>query len=139
MRLAPVILLGLFVIACASGDSRGSEEGFSLRGVVMVTDYESSWASASQCVGERSYSDLFVGQTVKVQDGAGQLLATGSLTAGSAGEGSEASMCSLLIEVDGIPRADSYVVFVGSRGPFVYTFEEMDEREQWSVSYGFGD
>lgn len=109
-------------IAMARRDARASAtatpsstlgQTMNVRGAVKlrVGQY---FAAGNSCAGDGGYRDLAPGAQVTVTDETGKILAVGRITTGA---GSATSGCTLLFEVDNVPRgAAFYGVEVSHRG-----------------------
>lgn len=76
------------------------------------------------CAGADGYSDIGRDTAVTVKDGKGEILAATSLGQGKGG----AAACTFSFGFPVTEGQDSYVVSVGHRGDFVYTFEQLRSR-----------
>jgi hypothetical protein len=130
-------------------------ETFSLNGgVILSGDTKSyTWDPGKPCSGSGGYSDLRGGSGVVVKDGQGIVIAKGSLGSGvgvaerqDCGAPGEHPLCDPMggrvckfsFTVEAIPRSEFYVVDMGKRGQFTYSFDEI-QSQGWGVEYMIGD
>lgn len=106
---------------------------FALEGTFMLVDSESVLGGDGFCIGIGGYSDIKSGLSVTVKDGAGLILATGSL------ENSRRSgnSCSYSFRIRDIKQADFYSVEVGRRGSLTFSHSEMLSNN-WNVAFTLG-
>lgn len=124
-----VIVLGI-VLALTLGGTKHTITG---EMTLMDSDgYDDSIVGG--CEGSGGYDDISYGTAVTVRDGAGEILATGSLDSGEV----VGDWCNFTFTVEDVPGADFYEVEVSHRGGLSYSSKEMDEKD-WFVSVSLGD
>jgi hypothetical protein len=150
-----VLLLGGCGFVSGGAKPTPTPETFTLKGAVTLSGDTKSytWEPGEPCSGSGGYSDLRGGSDVVVKDREGTVIGKGSLGSGvgvavrqDCGAPGEhplcdpmgGRVCKLSFTVDGIPRSDFYVVEMGKRGQFTYSFDEIQSQD-WSVEYAIGD
>jgi hypothetical protein len=102
-------------------------ETASVSGVFILTDSAGLNGVASDgtsCEGADGYSDVSEGTAVTVKNGKGEFLATTSLGQGTG----NTAECTFSFSFPVTEGEDRYVVSVGRRGEFSYTFEQLRAR-----------
>lgn len=128
---AGVVVLALVgILAVALGGTKHTITG---EMTLMDSDgYDESIVGG--CEGTGGYDDISYGTSVTVRDGAGEILATGSLEAGE----DLGLWCNFPFTVEDVPGADFYEVEVSHRGGLSYSDKEMEEKD-WFVSVSLGE
>ncbi|HET7665802.1 MAG TPA: DUF732 domain-containing protein [Mycobacterium sp.] len=99
-------------------------ETATVSGLFVLVDssgYEAITSDGESCQGADGYSDIGRDTPVIVKNGKGEILASAAL---GAGKGSGAN-CTFSFSFPLTEGQDRYVVAVGRRGEFVYTFEQL--------------
>ena len=102
-------------------------ETAAVSGTFVLVDSAGVDAIASDgalCEGAGGYSDIGRDTAVTVKNGKGEILATTSLGQGKGG----AAACTFSFGFPVTEGQDRYVVSVGHRGEFIYTFEQLRAR-----------
>lgn len=122
------LILGALVWLSACGGGGQTVTG-------MLHLYGTVENDGTECWGVGGYGDLSEGTEVTIRDGAGDLIGTGSLDAGTTvGDGD----CTFLWKIGSVPEVDFYEIEVSERGGITRTLEEM-ESEGWTVVGSIGD
>ncbi len=98
-----------------------------IAGIFVLSDSASTGAiatSGESCEGAHGYSDVGQGTPVVVRNGKGEILATATLEQGKIG----AAICTFSFGFPLTDGQDRYVVSVGSRGEFSYSFDQLLTR-----------
>jgi hypothetical protein len=129
---AAIILLGV-VIAIATAGGKNT-----LTGTMTLVDPD-GFSNSVGCEGSGGYDDISFGTDVRVSNGEGELIGTGSLGLGSEEEGllEGESVCVFEFEVADLPNEDFYEIEVSHRGGLTYSADEMDEMG-WAVDVSLG-
>jgi hypothetical protein len=128
-----VVAVAIGVVAL----SGGSSSKHTINGTLDLIGYRGTDTGGStpglgaKCAGHGGYSDLEDGTQVTVKDGAGTLLATGTL---SNGKTTNPSTCSWTFTI-AVPESGFYSIEVSHRGAL--TFMSSSERA-WALSTSIG-
>ena len=98
-----------------------------IAGIFVLSDSAHTGAIATDgdsCAGAYGYSDVGPGTPVVVRNGKGEILATASLEKGKTGT----AICTFDFGFPVTDGQDRYVVSVGGRGEFSYSFEQLLTR-----------
>ncbi|CDP87404.1 MULTISPECIES: DUF732 domain-containing protein [Mycolicibacterium] len=99
-------------------------EKTTVTGTFVLSDHAGADGIASDgttCQGSNGYSDVNPGTIVTVKNGRGDVLATTTLGTGKGG----AASCTFTFQVPLTEGQDRYVLSVGRRGEFSYSFEQL--------------
>lgn len=102
-------------------------ESATVSGVFVLTDSLGTQAitvDGTSCEGVDGYADIGPSTTVTVKNGEGELLTTTALGAGTG----DAASCTFSFTFPITEGQDRYVVSVGRRGDFAYSFEQLRSR-----------
>ncbi len=124
-----VLAVAVLLVACGS---TGSSESNTLTGSVSLKN--GRWDPGQACRGADGYGDLTGGARVTVTDGAGELLALGSMELGTA---SGYLHCDLPFTVPDVPESEFYKVTIGNRPEMSYTLAEL-EAVDWNLALSLG-
>ena len=118
------VLVAAVLLLTACGGGATATTTHTLHGYLSLVDSEGNSITAQDgaCQGTGGYSDIGEGAGVTVTDGAGTVLATGSLSGG----GGTAYECNFNFAIE-VPDADFYRVEVSHRGEMTYSRQQMDE------------
>lgn len=109
----------------------------SITGIITVRDYEAGWKGEGEdCDGTSAYDDARPGDPVRLSDGTGKEIATGSLRTGQA---NVSFACAMPYTIEGVPKADTYVIQVGDHEERRYTYEEMSGKRRWVANFPLED
>jgi len=144
----PVIALSAFVLV-AGGVAvfltlSGGSTKYAITGTFTL-GYKASITSPSgtggSCYGKGGYDDIKSGLGVKVTDGDGKMIATGTLTNPVDVQNPDYQIlhsCVFTISIpQKVPKTDFYSVEVGRRGQITNSFEEM-KADDWTVALTLG-
>jgi hypothetical protein len=135
--------LGALVILVAIGGAYlllgKSSPKHTLTGKIRLTDSAINHASAQSCSGSGGYSDMSAGTAVVVKDGAGKVIGTSQLDAGSVPTAEQYSTvkCDFTFQVAGLSKAAFYSVEVSHRGAQTFSAADL-EAQGWAVSLTLG-
>lgn len=135
MKVAAVGLVGLAVLAFFTLRDDGPSNA--ITGTITVRDSEAGWqGDGEDCDGTSKYDDARPGDPVRVTDGTGKEIATGSLRTGQA---NVSFACAMPYTVEDVPKADTYVIQVGDHEERRYSYEEMTETRRWVANFPLED
>jgi hypothetical protein len=147
IAIVGVLVVGGLVILLSNRSQpavHNQAQTHTLNGTVSLTDVgdltlgtsPSIGGTDGNCYGTGGYSDMAEGADVTVKDGAGKILATGSLGGGTGSISNFASSCSFEFTVQ-VPDADFYTVEVSHRGGVNFSHADL-ESKGWTVSLSLG-
>jgi hypothetical protein len=126
--IVAVLLVMVFVLV------RGGQS-HEVTGTFEVFDSRYAYvADGASCSGVGGYDDIRAGTPVSVRDGAGGILAAGTLRSGYV----EGLRCVFTFELIGVDRSDVYTFEVGRRGELTYSHAEL-AADGWHVDLYLGD
>lgn len=137
MRIAALLFVSLFVVACSKGESAPTSHDLAVELELLQSQAGDFGAS---CSGRSGYDDIHSGASVVVKDENSTIIGTASLGAGKvetvAGLGT-GTKCKFRSTVGGLPAAKFYSVEVSHRGSQTYSYEEL-EKDGWRVELTLG-
>lgn len=137
--IAAAALAGIGILAVASG-SFGTPVEYNTMTVEMLVsgDSDLDWLGGDCYDGLTGFSDISSGAQVRVSDGTGELLGTGSLSVEN--DSDYISLCLYEAQVFDIPDdRDFYSVELGNRNRGELSYSKADMIEQdWTVSLSLG-
>lgn len=145
--LAVVLAAGLFGAGGYGAFTHFKSAGtHTITGTMLLTDSK-MYDEKDACNPTGGYSDLGDGAQVTVKDGAGKVLAVGSLETGTGSTklvdydsymSTYAGYCSHNFTISTVPDAAFYNVEIGHRGGLNYSKAEMSEKS-WTVGLSIGN
>lgn len=108
-----------------------------ITGTIALTDDATAfagWTIGKACSGSGSYADVNPGSQVVVKDGSGNVIANGSLDAGTA---SSAIQCNFNFTVPKVPTTGSYRILVDRRSVVTYSLAQM-QGANWNLNLTLG-
>lgn len=152
--ILPLIIVMLAVACGGSSDPEPTPTATAkplptLTGTMTLVDTFRG-AAGDDCQGGGGFSDMHAGAQVVVKDAASQIIAAGSLSAGTLPQATNEagtpvvdrsrsfSECVFTFEVANVPAADFYTVEVSDRGGITYSHAELVEKD-WTVDVTLGN
>jgi hypothetical protein len=141
VRCGIAAFLLFFLAACSGADQEGGDHRQAIVGSLTIEDSYSGFRFGEECRGRGGYDDIRAGAGVSLFDGAGSIIANGSLDAGEPGAeplGTDfARHCTFEFYLSDVPRADFYRLEVGGREGPTYSLNEL-EASDWTVHLSLG-